>query len=248
MKVLIAGESWIQQATDIKGYDFCVACTYTEVVKWLRSALESAGIAVDYMPDHLALRDFPFEKSELMKYDVIIISDLGSNTLLLHPDTTSKSMIKGNRLLAIKEYVKDGGGFAMIGGYYSFQGVDGKARYRDTEIGEILPVEMLPYDDRVEMPQGARVEIIRKDHPVLSGIEGEWPLFLGYNKLMVRNEQAVLAKCGKDIFMAAQDYEKGRTLAFASDCAPHWGTPEFLEWKYYNKLWVNIAKWLAREI
>jgi uncharacterized membrane protein len=107
MKVLIAGESWIQHSIDIKGYDNCVACTYTEAVKWLREALEKAGIEVDYLPDHLALRDFPFEQHELKKYNVIIISDLGSNTLLLHPDTTVKSIIKGNRLSAIKEYVKE---------------------------------------------------------------------------------------------------------------------------------------------
>ncbi len=248
MKVLIAGESWIQQAIDIKGYDFCTACTYTEVVKWLREALEKAGIEVTYMPDHQALRDFPFDKNELKQYGAVIISDLGSNTLLLHPDTTSKSIIKGNRLAAIKEYVEEGGGFAMIGGYYSFQGVDGKARYRDTEIGEILPIEMQTYDDRVEMPQGAKVEIVRKDHPILADINGEWPLFLGYNRLLPRNDEAVLAKCGKDIFMAAQEYEKGRTFAFASDCAPHWGPPEFLNWEYYDKFWVNAVKWLAREI
>lgn len=248
MKVLIAGESWMQYSIDIKGYDHCTACTYTEeAVKWLKSALENSGIAVDYMPDHMALRDFPFDKKELKKYDAVIISDMGSNTLLLHPDTTAKSIIKGNRLVAIKEYVEEGGGFAMIGGYYSFQGIDGRARYRDTEIGEILPVELLPYDDRVEKPQGASVEIVKKDHPILKDISGEWPLFLGYNRLLPRDGSEILAKCGKDVFMAAMNCGKGRTFAFASDCAPHWGTPEFLSWEHYGRLWTNIIKWLAGE-
>lgn len=247
MKVLIAGESWISNATDIKGYDYCTACNYLEMVQWLRQALEAANIEVKYLPDHLALREFP-GMDGLKEYDAVIISDLGSNTLLLHPDTTSKSILRENRIAAVKEYVANGGGFAMIGGYFSFQGVDGKARYKDTEIGEILPIEMLSYDDRVEMPQGARVEIVKNDHPVLEGITGEWPLFLGYNRLMEKKGATVLAKCGKDVFMAAQDYGKGRTFAFASDCAPHWGPPEFLNWEYYNKFWANVVKWLARQI
>jgi uncharacterized membrane protein len=248
MKVLIAGESWIQQYIDIKGYDTCTACGYTEVVRWLREALEKNGFSVTYLPDHAALREFPASKEELGQYDAVIISDLGSNTLLLHPDTTMKSIIRSNRLVAIQEYVRDGGGFAMIGGYYSFQGVDGKARYRDTEIGEILPVEMLPYDDRVEKPQGAHVEIVKQDHPVLNGIVGSWPVFLGYNRLLPKVGGDVIAKCGKDIFMAAGSFGSGRTFAFASDCAPHWGPPEFLNWEYYGKFWSNMVLWLAKKI
>lgn len=244
MKVLIAGESWIQQYVDVKGYDFCTACGYSEVVGWLKGALEKAGIEVTYLPDHVALREFP-GKQGLKQYDTVIISDLGSNTLLLHPDTTSKSVVRENRLVAVQDYVREGGGFAMIGGYYSFQGVDGKARYRDTEIGEILPVELLPYDDRVEKPQGVKPEIVKKDHPVLKGIEGEWPTFLGYNRLLPKEGGEILAKCGKDVFLAVGQYGNGRTAAFASDCAPHWGTPEYLNWEHYGRFWSNMVKWLA---
>ena len=45
--------------------------------------------------------------------------------------------------------------------------------------------------------------------------------------------------------MAAGRYGEGRTLAFASDVAPHWGSPEFLKWGSYSRLFHNIALWLA---
>ena len=42
----------------------------------------------------------------------------------------------------------------MIGGYFSFQGIDGKARWRNTPVEEALPVSCLAYDDRLEIPEG----------------------------------------------------------------------------------------------
>ena len=42
----------------------------------------------------------------------------------------------------------------MFGGYLSFQGINGVARYKNTPIERILPVNILPYDDRVEAPEG----------------------------------------------------------------------------------------------
>jgi uncharacterized membrane protein len=178
----------------------------------------------------------------------VILSDIGSNTLLIHPETFSKSKITGNRLQAIKEYVASGKGFAMIGGYMSFQGIDAKARYKNTAIEEILPVEMMPYDDRIEVPQGVGVEILQPKHPIFSGVAEKWPLFLGYNQLKAKDEKSVLARCGDDVFMAAWEYQKGRTFAFASDCSPHWGPPEFVNWQSYGTFWVNVVKWLTREI
>ncbi len=43
-----------------------------------------------------------------------------------------------------------------IGGYYSFQGIDGRARWRKTPIEDVLPVTCLAYDDRIEMPGATR--------------------------------------------------------------------------------------------
>jgi uncharacterized membrane protein len=248
MKVLIAGESWVTNSVHIKGFDQFTTSVYEEGVKWLQEALEKAHIEVDFMPNHLAPVCFPGSLPQLQGYDAVILSDIGSNTLLIHPETFFKSKITGNRLKALKEYVASGKGFAMIGGYMSFQGIDAKARYKNTEIEEILPVQMMPYDDRIEAPQGIVVEILQPKHPIFSGVDEKWPLFLGYNQLKAKDEKAVLARCGQDIFMAAWEYQKGRTFAFASDCSPHWGPPEFVNWKCYGTFWVNVVKWLTKEI
>jgi uncharacterized membrane protein len=37
----------------------------------------------------------------------------------------------------------------------------------------------------------------------------------------------------------------GRSGAFASDCAPHWCPPAFMDWPGYNPLWGNLLRWLS---
>jgi uncharacterized membrane protein len=101
----------------------------------------------------------------------------------------------------------------------SFQGQHRKANYKDKAIEEILPVGLQAYNDRRETPEGAQIEIVKSDHPILNGIEGSWPIFLGYNKLNIKNEDAIIAKADNHVFIATCKYEKGRTFASASDCA-----------------------------
>jgi uncharacterized membrane protein len=55
----------------------------------------------------------------------------------------------------------------------------------------------------------------------------------------------LLAIIGKDPFIAVAGYGRGRTAAFTSDCAPHWGPREFMEWTHYRRLWCNLIDWLT---
>ena len=48
----------------------------------------------------------------------------------------------------------------MVGGYLTFQGIDGKARYAGSPVEAALPVTLLPVDDRVERPAGV-VPVVR---------------------------------------------------------------------------------------
>ena len=54
---------------------------------------------------------------------MIILSDIGSNTLLLPPEVFLEGKRVPNRLELLKEYVSQGGGLVMAGGYLSFQGI-----------------------------------------------------------------------------------------------------------------------------
>ena len=111
------------------------------------------------MKAHEAAAEFPLTQDALAAYEAVILSDLGANTLLLHPDVWFKGRPVPNRLRLLKEWVAGGGGLMMIGGYYSFQGINGGARYHKTAVEEVLPVDCLPYDDRVEVPEGFRAEL-----------------------------------------------------------------------------------------
>ena len=104
---------------------------------------------------------------EIEKYDVVILSDIGSDTLLLHPDTFLHSKPTPDRLKLIKEYVQNGRGFLMIGGYLSFQGYGGLAHYHFSPVEDILPVEMYECDDRIELPSGFNPEVV-KEHEIIS--------------------------------------------------------------------------------
>ncbi|MCL7653846.1 glutamine amidotransferase, partial [Klebsiella pneumoniae] len=70
-----------------------------------------------------AAPDFPLTLEALQEWDAIILSDIGANTLLLHPDTWLKSRRTANRLTLLHDYVAGGGGRRVIGGQYRLQGI-----------------------------------------------------------------------------------------------------------------------------
>lgn len=244
-KILIAGESWVKHISHIKGVDMFTTCEYETGVTWLKEALESNGFEVSYMPGHEVPDNFPSSKEELAQYGAVALSDIGSNSLQLSSTTFTKGKIAPDRCQAIVDYVKSGGGLAMIGGYLSFAGIDCKARYGSTEIGGILPVKVLDIDDRVEKPQGIIPKVCDPAHEIMNGL-GDWPHFLGYNKTLIRPEGQLLAEAGGDPFIAVRQVEKGKTAIFASDAAPHWGPMEFLSWSGYKKFWGQFFGWLCK--
>ena len=244
-RVLIAGESWTVHSIHQKGFDSFTTTEYAEGVGWLRDALEGAGWEVVYQPAHVAARDFPATAEALAEYDCVMLSDIGANTLLLHPETFTKSKVLPNRLNAIRDYVLGGGGFVMIGGYMTFQGIDGKAQYAGTSIEEVLPVTLMTRDDRVECPQSATPQLRDGTHPIAAGLGEAWPDLLGYNRVMQKPGTDLIATVGADPLIVAGTFGKGRSVAFTSDCGPHWAPPPFVGWKGYAPLWAQIAGWVA---
>ena len=244
-RILLAGESWMSYTTHVKGFDAFYTSVYEEGADALIAALKKGGYEVEHLPNHLIPERFPVSMDEIQVYDCVILSDTGSNTLLLPPDTFGKSKRTPNRCHLIRDYVNEGGGLLMIGGYMSFSGVDGKAKYGMTAVQDVLPVECLTHDDRMEHPEGV-VPAVKREHPALAGLPGEWPFFLGYNKTRPAEGGDVVMTIDGDPFLAFGAYGKGRGGAFLSDCAPHWGPPEFLAWAGYDKLWQNIVGYLCQ--
>jgi uncharacterized membrane protein len=243
--VLIAGESWIMHTIHQKGFDSFTTTAYGEGHQFLSAALRDSGLAVEHLPNHLAPSQFPSTREELANYDVVVLSDIGSNTLLLAPDTFERSMARPNRLNLLRDWVADGGGLVMVGGYFTFQGFEAKARYAGTAIEEALPVTMRRDDDRIETPEGLCPRMSGTEHPITVGLAAEWPMVLGYNQFAVKPEAALLAAVGSDPLLAAWEFGQGRATAFASDCAPHWLSPAFLDWEGYGRLWTQLVNWTA---
>lgn len=243
-KVLLAGESWMSYTTHVKGFDSFYTSVYETGEKWLKAALEEGGYEVTFLPNHQAAEEFPYTMEALSEYDCVILSDIGANTLLLPSGTFSKSIKMPNRAKLIRDYVEGGGSLLMIGGYLTFAGVDAKGKWHDNVVQEVLPVEVLTVDDRMEFCEGIR-PVTLMEHEALAEVPKEWPEVLGYNKTIAKPEAMVAAKVGEDPFIAFGQYGKGKSAVFTSDCAPHWAPPEFCEWKGYNKIWQGIMKWLT---
>jgi uncharacterized membrane protein len=244
-RVLLAGESWIMHTIHQKGFDSFTTTAYGEGHRWLQAGLEAGGYRVEHLPNHLAPARFPTSAAALAAYDVVILSDIGSNTLLLSPETFERSQSLPNRLHLLRDYVAGGGGLVMVGGYLTFQGIDAKARYAGTAVEAALPVTMLTIDDRVEAPEGVTPRVEAPDHPIVAGLPLAWPALLGYNRIIAKPAATVVATAGDDPLLVAGTTGSGRAVAFASDCGPHWAPPAFCEWDGYARLWQGIVGWAA---
>jgi len=248
IKVLLVGETWLVCKFHVKGFDIVPLGGYEDFSIWFKDALKKyPDVDITHMPNHVALGAFPKTVKELQNYDVLILSDVGRNTLTFYPEMFKVPM-GPDKLSLIKEFVKMGGGLVMCGGWMSFQGFRGMANYHGTAIEEVLPVEIRECDDRVEVSEGIKPKIIKENHPIVKGIpKDNWPLFLGYNRLKKKNNATLIAKYGDDAFITVGTYEKGRTMAFASDLSLHWGAA-FVKWEYYSVFWYQTIRWLAKKI
>ncbi len=245
-QVLLVGESWTSTSNHIKGFDQFSTATWHSGANDFIAALKDSDYAITHMPAHAAATDFPLTLEGLQKWDVIILSDIGANTLLLHPDTWLKSRRTANRLSLIHDYVAAGGSLMMIGGYFSFQGINGGARFRNTLVEKVLPVRCLAWDDRIETPEGSTLEITQS-HALFDDISGEWPWMLGYNEVEMQPEGTLLATVAgtSHPLLAVREYQQGRSLVWTSDMSAHWLPEEFTQWPGYRQLWINCFDWLT---
>lgn len=247
-KILVCGESCFTYTTAIQGLDTITSIAYEEKVCWLRNALREAGYEVEYLASHLVANKFPICSESLSKYDLVILSDIGSSSLAMPDASYRNGELVADRFQLIVDYIKDGGGLVMVGGFMSFTGYEGKARYGMTPLADILPVDLLPFDDRVEMSSGAIPEIVDVNHEIFEGFSKEFPSYMaGYNKTLPNfSKGQVIALINGDPFIAVGEQGKGRVVAFTSDCAPHWAPESFLKSNAYKILWKNIADWVSR--
>jgi uncharacterized membrane protein len=243
-KILLAGESWTAVTQYTKGFDVSHISQMNDGAGDFIAALESREHEVTFLPNHVAGTDFPYEMDELDSFDVVLLSDIGANTLLVPPDVFA-GQPRPNRLRLLGDWVEAGGGLGMVGGYLSFQGHAAAANYRNTPLAEVLPVELELGDDREETPEGIAPEPAQ--HEIVEGLEGPWPALLGFQRLRARPDAEVPVTIGPHPFLVLGRRGSGRTLAYASDIGPHWAPAPFTSWPGFTTLWDRCVRWLAGE-
>lgn len=234
--VLLAGESWVTVQFEIKGRNVLHDSRYGEAADRFVSTLEDVGASVTYQPCHVAAESFPRTTDALDEYDLVILSDVGADTLQI-TQQVSDGETDADRCALLADWVQEGGALGMVGGYMSFAGKGGQARYGMTPIADVLPVEVAMGDDRVETPDGA---IPRDEGAPGADLPEEWPHVLGYNRTTAKSDADVWATVRGDPFLAVGDYGEGSSFAYATDCAPHWAPEGLLSWEHLPTLWSRL--------
>lgn len=250
IKILYVGDTQVNVQTSIKGIDSWTFTYYSDSARYLRDALKATDdIECTHIPSMNCIADMPSTVEEFQKYDAVLVSDVGYNNINLQPGNTQPFMVPmgPNRENALVEYVQQGGGFMMIGGWLSFSGMQGKGLYGGTKIEEILPVNCVPRgaDDRVEVTEGYSMKLDDPEHPIVKGIDWEIPyMFMGYNKVYLKDDAHLIASYNGDVQIATRQVGKGRTSVFTCDVGPHWAG-NFLKHPGYNQFWQQISRWTA---
>lgn len=249
IRVLLLGESYSATHTFVRGRNYVTLPQYGHFGTEIVAMLEKEDLDVTLIFTHDIPEKCPIRREDFAAYDVVILSDVGSDTMLMQPKKPDGTRYP-NRLKELAAYVENGGGVIMIGGYFGFSGIGNQARYHMTPLAEILPVHISDYDDRVECPEGVKPEIENGNETGLfDGIAMEaCPEFGGYNKTVLKEGADLFATFYGDPFMAGMKVGKGRSFAFTSDCAPDWAPLSVLEWEGYGKLLGRMIRWTAGEL
>ena len=247
-RVLLAGESWISQATHFKGFDSFTSVTFHTGADDFIAALARQAIEIEQMYAHDVPDRFPRTLEALAPYDVVILSDIGANSFYLAQDTWIHGQSQPNRLKLLADWVRAGGGLMMAGGYMSFQGFQARANFARSPLADVLPVVISDYDDRVESPEGARPALVRPDHPIGAAWRGSPPAILGYNRVTAKPEATVVATVGDDVLIAGAEVGEGRSVVWTTDIGPHWCPVELSRWEGFEPLMAAMVRWLRREI
>jgi uncharacterized membrane protein len=214
-------------------------------------------------PQEMSLIPFPVEtlfSKEIKNFDLLIFDNF-KYTLYLSP----------HHLESIREFVRGGGGFAMIGG----PNLLNEGRYAMTPIGEILPVRFPEKEDyRRDSQIGVRLSRAGVIHPVTrlssdiagdtaadtSGDEAkrlrfwqEMPPLDGFNLMEAKSSSIVLLESANGIpwpILTVSNYSNGRVLILATDYSWKWDVGMVAKGKgnlAYLRLMDRMVRWLTKD-
>jgi uncharacterized membrane protein len=168
-------------------------------------------------------------------------------------------------LPGLRDYVRNGGGLAMVGGEQSF----GDGRYGATPLGDVLPVTPIDGTTMVEGEVRPRLTAEGRRHPLASLAPGDaqneaaWaalppvtavnltrPLPPGQGAAVLLETPSVTVQGQPAPLVAVREVGAGRTLAVTTDASWRWG---FLPAeggqgnRSYLRFWSSALRWLVRD-
>lgn len=203
----------------------------------------------------------PLQEQSLIPFpvDTLFSKELNHFDLLIFDNLPSHLYISPNYYGRIREFVKEGGGLALIGGPHLLDG----GGYLKTPLEEVLPIKLTGREGyRREGSQAVRLTHAGKSHPVtqlsLDERENEnlWqdmPALDGINLLDTKDFKNVLLE-GADgasrPILFADHYGKGRILLLATDSSWKWYMGLVARgqshWAYL-KFMERMVRWLTKD-
>jgi len=203
----------------------------------------------------------PLQEQSLipLPIETLFTKELKSFDLLIFDNLPSHLYLKPIYFESVREFVKGGGSFAMIGGpFFSDEG-----RYHGTPIEEILPVRFIEREDyRRDASWRVGLSRVGKDHPItrLSPDEAynlnlwqEMPSLDGINLLVVKNSGTILLEGGDGTsqpILTVGHYGSGRVLVLATDYSWKWYMGMVAKGKDnwpYLRLIERMVRWLTKD-
>ncbi len=200
----------------------------------------------------------PFPTRELFE------EQLGSFDLIIFQNFTYRGYQMRQYLPLIRDYVRAGGGFVMIGGDLSFA----SGGYTGTPIEEFLPVTL---------PRGGKLVDLARFKPVLTEAGRYHPITMldivpeanaeawaklpplsGSNRvaglapggLALTTHPTLKSADGPSPVISVREFGDGRVLAVTSDSTWHWdllAVGEGGDSRNFYKFWGNAIRWLIQD-
>ncbi|MGD9126389.1 MAG: glutamine amidotransferase [Planctomycetia bacterium] len=226
---------------------------------YLAGIMSHFGISYDYVPS----AESPPGDFLAQDYGLYVLSD--------YPAARWPT----GMLTHLAEAVRNGASLAMFGGWESYYGLLGE--YHDTALADILPVVMAKEDDRRNFAQPCLVRCNDPNHPITAGLPWHSPPCIGGLNVFrpKTNATQLLSAVRCSVTLGEEGYVmkseevfpllvvgncmNGRTIALATDVAPHW-VGGFVDWgndrvieevgdgfidvgNWYATFFVNLLRW-----
>jgi uncharacterized membrane protein len=202
----------------------------------------------------------PVQEQSLIPFpvDTLFTKELKNFDLLIFDNFLYQPFFRTGYLENIKEFVREGGAFAFIGGA-NFLGEGGYAR---TPLDEILPTRWIGKESyRRASPLFVRASRAGMNHPITrfppsdgdpTGLWREMPPLDGFNPLESKNAGTVIlegAEGGIWPILTVGNFGKGRVLVLATDYSWKWYAGMAAKEKSpdaYLGLIERMVRWLTR--